>query len=357
MNRKNYLWLTFSLTAFLCLPVTGTAQGSKKPVMVIYDTDMDLDVDDAGALAILHAMADKGEAKILGVICNSPTPYAATTVSAINVYYGHPEIPIGDMPMDEYVYDTSFSKRYRNYVTSTPFGNFNLPIFKRFKTGIRSRRDVWNGVELYRKLLSEASAKSITIVSVGLLTVLEDLLQSGPDKYSSLPGKELISQKVAQLVCMAGATQPRPGKYDFNWGFDGRGDAERISRQWPTTLVIMPLGSKIQTGERLTTETPVDNPVRAAYELFLGTQDFKNRSSWDQLAVYYAVRGADDLFTEHKDKRLDITNEPLTYTWRSVQKTEPVHVLLKQAASDETFEKRIEDLMVQLPKESARVNK
>lgn len=185
MNRKNYLWLAFALNAFFYLPVSVTAQGSKKPVMVIYDTDMDLDVDDAGALAILHAMANNSEAKILGVICNSPTPYAATTVSAINMYYGHPEIPIGDMPMDDYVYDTSFSRRYRNYVATTPFGNFNLPIFKRF----------------------------------------------------------------------------------------------------------------------------------------------------------------------------DITNEPLTYTWRSVQNPEPAHILLKQAASDETFEKRIEDLMVLLPKDSARVNK
>lgn len=357
MNRTIFLWMVLGVAPFLWLPVTGKAQGVKKPVNIIYDTDIDLDVDDAGALAMLHAMADNGEAKILGVVCNSPTPYAATTISAINLYYGRPEVPIGDMPIDEYVYDTSFNKRYRSYAVQTPFGNFNLPIFKRFKTGIKSRSDVWNGVTLYRKLLSEAPDKSVTIASVGLLTVLEDLLQSGPDKYSKLPGKELIKQKVDQLVCMAGATQPRPGKHDFNWGFEGRGDAERISRNWPTTLVIMPLGSKIQTGERLTTETPATNPVRAAYELFLAKQDFKNRSSWDQLAVYYAVRGPENLFTEHKDKRLDITIEPLTYIWRDVREGEPVHILIKQAASDETFEKKIEDLMVQLPKkETAKAN-
>ncbi len=71
---------------------------SKKPVKVIYDTDIDLDVDDVGALAVLHAFADKGEAEILGVICNAPTPYGATTISAINKYYGRSNIPIGDMP-------------------------------------------------------------------------------------------------------------------------------------------------------------------------------------------------------------------------------------------------------------------
>ncbi len=29
-----------------------------------------------------------------------------------------------------------------------------------------------------------------------------------------------------------GSTQPAPGKLDFNWGFDGRGDAERIYKEW-----------------------------------------------------------------------------------------------------------------------------
>ncbi len=337
----------FFVTLFSYCEVSAQA---KKSVNIIYDTDIDLDVDDVGALAILHAFADNGEAAILGVICNSPTPYAATTVSAINLYYGRPELPVGDMPMDEYVYDTAFSKRYRNYQVETPFGNFNLPIFKRFPRTIQSRKDVWNGVALYRKLLAEAEDTSVTIAAVGLLTVLEDLLQSGGDKWSKLSGRELIKKKVKHLVCMAGARQPRPGKWDFNWGFEGRGDAERISRTWPTPLVIMPLGSKIQTGERLTAETLATNPVRAAYELFLAPQDFKNRSSWDQLAVYYAVRGAENLFTEDNTKRLDITNDPLTYTWRERKPGEPYHMLLGQKASDETFEKIIDDLMVQAPK-------
>jgi len=34
-------------------------------IKVIFDTDMDTDCDDAGALAILHALADNGEVEIL----------------------------------------------------------------------------------------------------------------------------------------------------------------------------------------------------------------------------------------------------------------------------------------------------
>lgn len=322
-----------------------------QPVKIIYDTDIDLDVDDVGALALLHALEDNGEAEILGVIVNAPTPYGATTVSAVNRFYGHPEIPIGDMPIEEYVYDPSFNKRYRGYAVNTPYGNFNIPVFRRFDHGIKSRKDVWSGVQLYRKLLSEAADKSITIAAVGLLTVLEDLMQSPPDQYSDLPGKALIEKKVLQLVCMASASQPRPGKDHFNWGFDGRGDAARVTQGWPTRIVIMPFGGKITTGARLTTETPEDNPVRVCYELFLAKKENKNRSSWDQIACLYAVRGAGVMFEETKQgKRLDVTYDPVTYQWRDARPGEVSHLLLTQKASDEEFKKVVEDLMVQAPR-------
>ncbi|HXH99902.1 MAG TPA: hypothetical protein VNI52_06515 [Sphingobacteriaceae bacterium] len=119
-----------------------------KPVKIIYDTDIDLDVDDVGALALLHALSDNGEAKILGVICNAPTPYGATTISSINRYYGHPEIPIGDMPIDEYIYDKSFTEKYHGYAVNTPYSNFNVPMFRRFDHGIKSRKDVWIGSKI-----------------------------------------------------------------------------------------------------------------------------------------------------------------------------------------------------------------
>lgn len=341
------LFIPFTGSPFF---IYGQTTADKAPVKIIYDTDIDLDVDDVGALALLHALQDNGEAEILGVIVNAPTPYGATTVSAVNRYYGHPEIPIGDMPIEEYVYDESFNRRYRGYAVNTPYGNFNIPVFRRFDHGIESRKDIWNGVQLYRKLLAEAADHSVTIAAVGLLTVLEDLMQSGPDRFSDLSGKALISKKVKQLVCMAGASQPAPGKDHFNWGFDGRGDAERISQQWPTTIVIMPFGGSIRTGARLTTETPQNNPVRTCYELFLKKHENKNRSSWDQIACLYAVRGAGDIFEEvNQGKRLDVTFNPVTYRWRDVRPGEVGHLLLKQKAPDATFKTIVEDLMVQPP--------
>ncbi|NRF95128.1 hypothetical protein HQN89_30025 [Paenibacillus frigoriresistens] len=55
---------------------------------VILDTDMGPDCDDAGALAILHALVDRGEAELLAVTHCTSNPWGAGCIDAINVYYG-----------------------------------------------------------------------------------------------------------------------------------------------------------------------------------------------------------------------------------------------------------------------------
>ena len=46
------------------------ASATNRPV-IIFDTDMGSDVDDAGALALLHRLADLGEVELVGVIFSS----------------------------------------------------------------------------------------------------------------------------------------------------------------------------------------------------------------------------------------------------------------------------------------------
>ena len=70
---------------------------AEEPVKLILDTDMSGDCDDAGALALLHALADQGECEILATIINRKdlANASAAATSAINTWYGRPEIPIG----------------------------------------------------------------------------------------------------------------------------------------------------------------------------------------------------------------------------------------------------------------------
>lgn len=61
--------LVFLVT--LCFVTTAFAQQSAKPVSIIFDSDIGPDYDDVGAIAMLHAFADKGEAKILATMAST----------------------------------------------------------------------------------------------------------------------------------------------------------------------------------------------------------------------------------------------------------------------------------------------
>ena len=54
---------------------------------IILDTDMGPDCDDAGALAVLHALADRGKASILGVMYCTSIPTGPACIDAINRFY------------------------------------------------------------------------------------------------------------------------------------------------------------------------------------------------------------------------------------------------------------------------------
>ena len=65
------------------------------PLHVIFDTDMGNDVDDALALAMLHALASRGEVKLLAVTVSKDNPWAAEYVRLVDEYYGRGSIPVG----------------------------------------------------------------------------------------------------------------------------------------------------------------------------------------------------------------------------------------------------------------------
>ena len=70
--------------ALLCTGAQETT--ADQPKKVIYETDMCLDVDDVGGLAMLHALADEGEVEILAVTFNEVHPSGAAAIDAINTW-------------------------------------------------------------------------------------------------------------------------------------------------------------------------------------------------------------------------------------------------------------------------------
>src|SRR6266513_6120748 len=79
---------------FVAVLLSQVALGAQ-PVSVIFDTDMGNDVDDALALAVLHALESRGESRLLAVTVTKDEPYAAPYIDIVNTFYGRPDIPIG----------------------------------------------------------------------------------------------------------------------------------------------------------------------------------------------------------------------------------------------------------------------
>jgi inosine-uridine nucleoside N-ribohydrolase len=260
------------------LPGSGLQMRLPSGPPIILDTDIATDVDDAGALAVLHALAGQGEARILAVMSCNRNQWSVPAIDVINTYYGRSDVPVGATrtgPDDE---------RWYHDVVS------------RFPRGLASGGHVPEAVSLYRRILAAQPVNSVTIVTIGWLTNVADLLSSGPDGHSALTGKELALARVKELVAMGGVWPNTQGQGDYNFGMD-RSAAHKVINNWPGPIMFTGLGVDVMTGGRLMAEGPTNNPVRTFYGGFLKANKATQRSSWDQIAVLYAVRGLSNYFT------------------------------------------------------------
>jgi hypothetical protein len=77
----------------LAIVLVGVAHAA--PVKLIFDTDMGNDIDDALALALIHALQNRDECELLAVTITKDHEECPPYVDAINTFYGRGDIPIG----------------------------------------------------------------------------------------------------------------------------------------------------------------------------------------------------------------------------------------------------------------------
>ncbi len=274
---------------FSCCNLTAQKQ---KPVNVIFDTDIAPDYDDVGAMALLRAFADMGEAKILATISSNAFETTAPTLSVLNTYFNRPGIPIGIT-----------KKVLPNKDCSQQWAQ---AIVGKYPHTIKSNDEAIDAVTLYRKILSSQPDQSVAVVSVGFFTNLAGLLDSKADGYSKLSGIALVMKKVKRLVSMA-ARIDKDGKsgYEFNVMVDAAA-SQKVFADWPTPVIIsgFEIGEKILTGIRLISNEAIQNsPVKDAFEIALSKdKNLLGRNSWDETAVLVAVRGTAPFFQYEKSK-------------------------------------------------------
>lgn len=272
-----------SLSVLTAASILIAATLTAEPVKVIFDTDMLSDYDDVGALAILHTLADAGEAEILAVgVCTwGDGNRAAGAVEAINNYYGRGGIPVGG---------TS-----RGGLCQPGAKGFGL--VEKYPQWVRYpfTKDAPSAVEIYRKALAAQPDGSVTMVSVGFMNNMADLVRAD---------RELVAKKVKLWVCMACSW---PNGKECNSQHDPE-SSDYAFRNWPTPIIWTDFqyGRTCYSGRAVSELPDNGNPVRDVFKKKLMPREkvvegktwdqLAGHPSWDETAVLIAVRGWEKYF-------------------------------------------------------------
>jgi inosine-uridine nucleoside N-ribohydrolase len=275
-------------TAMLLALAAGAPAAT--PVPLIFDTDMGNDVDDALALAMLHAFESRGECRLIAVTITKDNPLSAVFVDLVDAFYGRAQIPVGMVKGSGI----------------TPGGSpmIQVPVERKRADGslvyprrIASGAEAPDSVALLRRALAAEADGAVVIVQVGFSTNLARLLDSPPDAASPLSGRDLALRKVRLLSMMAGNFAE--GKPEFNVQTDIP-SAQKLFRDWPTPVVV----SGYEVGSSLLFPASsiqndfgyvADHPVAEAYRNYMKMP--YDRPAWDLTAALYAVRPERGYFT------------------------------------------------------------
>jgi inosine-uridine nucleoside N-ribohydrolase len=241
---------------------------------VIFDTDMGNDIDDALALAMLHALTDRGECNLIGVTLTNGHPAAVPYVRMINRFYGRAGLPVGAAikALKDGAGDGYLTAALRGAPADWKSGD--------------ARPEA--AVELLHRLLT-ASHDKVTIVQTGFSTNLAALLDS-PD------GAALIRGKVDLLVVMAGDFSGGPPEYNVRIDIPA---AKTVFERWPTPILF----SGFEIGrDLLYPASSIDrdfayarwHPIVESYRAYKKMP--YDRPTWDLTAVLEAVRGDRNYF-------------------------------------------------------------
>ena len=292
------------LLLFVLLVFTGCSNQTKtndRKIKIIFDTDMGPDYDDVGALAFLHAMADSGKAEILATVASNKHELVAPSINVINTYFGRSELPVG-APKTAGV-NLGSSQHWADSIVA------------KYPHTVKSTSESANAVDIYRKILSSQPDKSVTIVTVGFLTNLSNLLKSEPDNNSPLSGKELITSKVSKLVSMAGRF---PEGKEFNIFMDSV-SSKFVYENWPGEVIFsgFEIGAEIHTGLKLIKSDIINSPVKDVFRISipLSEEDKNGRMSWDETAVLIGVYGTAGFFDTVRGKI--VVNTDGSNTWEN----------------------------------------
>jgi inosine-uridine nucleoside N-ribohydrolase len=255
-------------------------------VPVIFDTDMGNDIDDALALALLHALESRGECRIIAVTITKDNPWAAPYIDIVNTFYGRPDIPIGMVK--------------GSGVTPEDSPMIRVPAQRAYPHKLKTGADAPDAVAVLRQALAGQPDHSLVIVQVGFSTNLAHLLDD----------PELVARKVKLLVMMAGDFVKRNPEYNIKMDIPS---AQKLFRDWPTPIVTSGFeigNSMLFPASSIARDFPANHPVADAYKNY---KKFPyDRPTWDITAALYAVRPDDGYFSLSEPGTISVEKAGIT---------------------------------------------
>jgi len=259
--------------------------GFAEPVRVIYDTDMLMDCGDAGGLACLHTLEDRGRCKILATVCSTTGTASVAVCEVINGWRGRPDIPVGCVR--EGARPLKFPEHLKE---RDAHGKFRT-VAAKYSHLVRhaDSAQALDATRVCREALAGQPDGSVVICCVGPLTNMRNLLRAD---------RELVARKVRRLVVMGGRFPD--GGQEFNLAFDP--DATRtVLADWPTEIVFCgsEVGRAVYSGRQLVDCPTAKGPVKDLYALSfserLACDTPAGHPSWDPLTALVAVGACEGL--------------------------------------------------------------
>lgn len=191
---------------------------------------------------------------------------------------------------------------------------------------------------------------------------LYHLIISQPDSISRLSGFQLISQKVTEMVVQADPSGQSFNLINHNYTF-----AETVLNNWPSTTKLTfvddGVAGDVNIGQRLTSQLDLGpgqpgNPVAYAFNTSVGYNI--TWRVWDATAMYYAVRGLDDVYSYNFTSGTVIAQTNTNTTWDfnqthySATGVDEQNALIfnKNGIGNASFAERLENLLLWQPGEA-----
>lgn len=268
-------------------PVTPEADGPAGLPLVIFDTDLGPDVDDALALAMLHGYQKRGVIEIAAVTLSRNSTVGARYADALNTFYNRPDIPIGiDKGDAPYFSDTT------NFVALASQWPHDL-----------NDGDIEEAYRLQRRVMARGLAENrpVIIIQVGFSGNLADLVSSGGDDISPMSGNELIRESVSVLSVMGGSIARNMVEFNIEKDVSS---AQTLFANWPGRMVVSPfeLGySILYPYSSIRNDLSGGHILRKSYEFrdldwHQDASPYYNMRAWDLTAVMEAVEPSSGYF-------------------------------------------------------------